>query len=144
MIEILPGIASTSSALNAERIRMDVVSQNIANAFTSRGPDGQPYQRQQVVFESVLSQQLRGTSALGNDPQTVRVARIESDRRAPRLVYNPNHPDANDQGMVPLPNVNVYLEMVDLISSSRAFEANLAVVKTARNLAMQTLNIGQR
>lgn len=142
MIDILPGINSTSAALDAERIRMDVVSQNIANVDTTRGVDGKPYQRQQVVFESILNaQQATDNPALGT--QAVQVARIEKDNRPPRMVYNPAHPDANAQGMVAMPDINIHEEMVDMIASSRAYEANLAVVKNARAMAMQALSIGK-
>jgi flagellar basal-body rod protein FlgC len=143
MINILSGIDSTSSALNAERIRMDVVSQNIANVNTTRGPNGQPYARHQVVFESVLNSQL-GASTSGALPTEVKVPRIEIDRRPPRQVYQPGHPHADANGMVSLPNVNMYEEMVDLMSASRAYEANLSVVKTARTMALHTMGIGKR
>lgn len=144
MINILNGIDSTSSALNAERIRMDVVSQNIANVNTTRGPNGKPYQRQQVVFESVLKDQLKPLGASGGEPQMVRVAQVETAHRPPRTVYQPGHPDADANGMVAMPNVNIYEEMVDLMAASRSYEANLNVVKTARSMALQTLSIGKR
>jgi flagellar basal-body rod protein FlgC len=143
MISVLSGIESTAAALSAERLRMDVVGQNIANSQVTRGLDGQPYQRQQVVFESLLSDAHTGRAVAG-DPPSVRVARVEVDQRAPRQVYNPGHPDANENGMVTLPNVNIHEEMVDLIAASRAFEANLSVLKTARSMALQTLGIGKR
>jgi len=144
MINILTGIDSTSSALNAERIRMDVVSQNIANVNTARGPQGKPYVRQQVVFEAVLDNQLKPAGASGSGPQTVRVARVESAHRSPKLVYQPGHADADANGMVALPDINIYEEMIDLMASSRSYEANLDVVKIARSMALQTLSIGKR
>jgi len=141
MINFFPGIQSTASALTAERVRMEVVSQNIANANTTRGLDGKPYQRQQAVFETELQ---NAGAGLAGGPQTLHVARIETDHRAPRLVYDPGHPDANADGMVAVPDINIHEEMADLIVSSRAFEANLAVVKNARQMALQSLNIGKR
>jgi len=145
MINILTGIDSTSSALNAERIRMDVVSQNIANVNTTRGLNGKPYARQQVVFEAVLKDQLKPPAGTpGNDPQMVRVAHVETARRPARMVYQPGHPDADGNGMVAMPNVNIYEEMVDLMAASRSYEANLSAVKTARSMALQTLSIGKR
>jgi len=141
MIDLLPGINSTTSALNAERIRMDVVGQNIANLNTTHGPDGRPYQRQQVVFETMLRQASDGSGA---QPQSVMTTRIEKDHRAARLVYEPGHPDANSEGMVAVPDINMAEEMVDLIAASRSFEANLAVMKNARSMAIQTLSIGKR
>lgn len=143
MINILTGINSTASALDAERVRMEVISQNIANANTTRDVDGQPYQRQQVVFQAVLDQQQR-LDGSGANRSSVQVARIEKEARPPRLVFNPGHPDADANGMVATPNINIHEEMADLIVSSRAFEANLAVVRNARSMALQTLSIGKR
>ena len=142
MLSLLSGVQSTSSALEAERIRMEVISQNIANANTTRGPDGKPYQRQEVVFETLLNRQLSGGMDAGT--KSVHIARISKDTTEPRLVYNPGHPDATKQGMVAMPNINVPEEMVDMIAASRSFEANLAVVKNARSMAMQTINLGKR
>jgi flagellar basal-body rod protein FlgC len=141
MIQILSGIQSTTAALDAERTRLDVIAENIANAHSTRSPDGKPYQRQVVVFESALQQ------ALGADKPspvpTLQVARIEKDSRPPILTYEPGHPDADANGMVAMPNINVNEEMADMIAASRAFEANLAVVKNSRAMALQTLAIGK-
>src|SRR5271165_3674947 len=105
MVQILSGIQSTTAALDAERTRLDVISENIANANTTRGPDGKPYQRQVVVFESALQQAL-GAEGQTQTP-TLQVARIDKDARPPILVYEPGHPDADANGMVALPNINV-------------------------------------
>lgn len=137
MIQILGGIESTSAALAGERVRMDVISQNIANANTLRGADGRPYQRQQVVFESVLNDRMKtGSSAAAG--AALRVARVETDPRPPRMIYDPV------RGPMEVPNINIHEEMVDLIAASRAFEANLSVLKTARSMAVQTLSLGKR
>ena len=143
MIQLLNGIQQTSSALQAEKLRMEVISQNIANAHVTSGPDGKAYQRQQVVFESLLQEQTGGALP-GSAPASVQVARIIKDTSAPKQVYNPHHPAANADGMVSMPNVDVYREMVDMMSATRAYEANLAVVKNARTMAMQALSIGKR
>jgi len=144
-INILPGIDSTSSALAAERIRMEVISQNIVNANTSRGLDGKPYQRQHVVFESVLGKEMdEGSGMGGTHASMVKMSRIEKENRPPRMIYNPGDPNAGDDGMVAMPDINIHEEMADLIASSRSFEANLAVVKNSRQLAIQTLSIGRR
>lgn len=144
MIDILPGIRSTASAMNAERIRMDVIAQNIAHANnTAREADGLPYQRQQVVFETLLEKKLRPGTA-GVLPESLIVSRVEKDARPPRLVFNPDHPDANAEGYLAMPDINIHREMVDLIAASRSFEANLAVMKHARSMAIQTLAIGKR
>ncbi|HEY9174539.1 MAG TPA: flagellar basal body rod protein FlgC [Verrucomicrobiae bacterium] len=140
MIDLLNGIQSTRAALTAERFRMDIIAQNIANAQTTRGPDGKPYQRQTVVFEDSLQQ------AVGANGQTplLRVARVEKDPRPGKSVLMPGHADADAKGMVTMPNVNIHEEMADLITASRVFEANLSVVRNARTMAMQTLAIGKR
>jgi flagellar basal-body rod protein FlgC len=142
MINLLPGIASSASALDAERIRMDVVAQNIANANVTRDVDGKPYQRQEVVFESVLNA-LQNSDSPEAGSKTVQIARVQKDSRPPRMIYNPGHPDANKQGMVAMPNINIHEEMVDMIASSRSYEANLAVIKNARAMAMQALSIAR-
>jgi len=139
MVQILSGIQSSTAALEAERTRLDVISENIANAHTTRGPDGKPYQRQVVVFESALQQALGG----GSETPTLRVARIERDPRPGEVIYDPGHPDANADGMVVMPNISLHEEMADMISASRTFEANLAVVKNSRAMALQTLSIGK-
>jgi flagellar basal-body rod protein FlgC len=141
MIQVIPGIQNTSAALDAEQTRLDVISQNIANVNTTHGLDGKPYQRQVVVFESALQQ------AMGQDgsPQMspVQVSKIEKDDRPAIQVYDPGNPDADGDGMVSTPNININEEMADLISASRAYEANLAVAKNAHTMAMETLSIGK-
>ena len=121
---------------------MDVISQNIANVNTTHGPDGKPYQRQHVVFETVLQQVRDGV--MSNVTEPVRVSHIAKDSRPAKLVYSPGHPDADSEGMVAMPDINLHEEMVDLIAASRTFEANLAVMKNAKALALQTLTIGRR
>lgn len=140
-MELISGIAATSGALNAQRTRLDFIAQNIANARTTRGPDGLPFQRQIVTFESALLQ----ARAPGGGPgiSTVRVAGVTTDPTPGQRVHDPAHPDADEQGMVTLPNVNIAYEMVDLITASRAYEANLAVAKNARQMALKTLEIGR-
>lgn len=140
MIQLIPSIQSTRSALDAERTRVDIVSQNLANANVTRAADGQPYKRKQVVFESLVN----NAGANPNSGSTIRVTRVESDNRPFREVFKPDHPDADARGYVRYPNVNVHEEMVDLIASSRAFEANIAVVKNARQMAQQAMAIGKR
>ena len=141
-MNLIPGIAASASALNAERIRMEVVTQNIANANTTRDANGKPYQRQNVVFETMLLG-AQDSSVGGAVPQGIQVARIEKDTTEATPVYDPTHPDADASGYVTYPNVKIQNEMVDLIASSRAFEANLAVVKNARQMAMESLSIAK-
>jgi len=138
-MNLIPGISITASALDAEKTRMDIVGQNIANAQTTHGPDGKPYQRKLVSFETVLQ-----AAGAPQDPLAggVKVAAVKNDPTPGPAVYNPQHPDADANGMVQMPNVNLAFEMVDLISSSRAYEANLAVVKNAKQMAHKALSIG--
>ena len=142
MIQPLSGIQNTVAALDAERTRLDVISENIANANTTHGLDGKPYQRKVVVFENAL-QQAMGAGGNGALTPQLRVARIEKDNRPPVQIYAPGNPEADERGMVSTPNINVHEEMADLINASRAFEANLAVVKNEKAMAMQTLSIGK-
>jgi flagellar basal-body rod protein FlgC len=141
-MNLISGIDVTAGALNAQKIRLDIVAQNIANAETTRTPEGGPYQRQVVSFETELVKNLPGES--GSQPlQTVKVGSISSDTTPGQQVYNPQHPDAGPDGMVTMPNVNLAFEMVDLITASRAYEANLSVVKNARMMAEKALEIGK-
>ncbi len=143
-MDLLTGISATSGALNAQKTRLDIIAQNIANAHTTRGPNGLPYQRQVVSFETELLRKMGDRIEPGSQSlSTVRVANITADTSPGQRVYDPDHPDADGQGMVTLPNVNVAHEMVDLITSSRTYEANLAVVKNARQMAARTLEIGR-
>jgi flagellar basal-body rod protein FlgC len=141
MIQLLSGIQNSAAALDAEHTRIDVISENIANANTTHGPDGKPYQRQVVVFESSLQSAMKSGGGVSAGP--VHVARIEKDNRPPLEFLDPTNPDANAQGLVSRPNINIHEEMADMISASRSYEANLAVIKNARAMAMQTLAIGK-
>jgi flagellar basal-body rod protein FlgC len=135
MMNLIPGVDATASALNAENIRMDVVAENIANAYTTHGADGQPYQRKVVSFEAMLD-------PAGTGQTTVQVSQVATDNTPGETIYDPSNPDANKEGMVKMPNVNLSTEMVDLMTSSRAYEANLAVIRNARQMAAKALTIG--
>jgi flagellar basal-body rod protein FlgC len=140
-MNLLSGIDITASALNAQKTRLDLVAQNIANAQTTRTPNGGPYQRQIVSFESELLKREGGGSSAGL--QSVKISSITTDKSPGQQVYNPQPPDAGPDGLVMMPNVNLSYEMVDLITASRAYEANLAVAKNARAMAMKALDIGK-
>jgi flagellar basal-body rod protein FlgC len=139
-MNLISGIDITAGALNAQKTRLDIVAQNIANTNTTRTPNGGPYQRQVVSFETQLMR--RGFGG-GPSLQSVKVGTITADRAPGQQVYDPQHPDATPEGLVRMPNVNLSYEMVDLITASRAYEANLSVVKNARQMAMKTLEIGK-
>lgn len=147
-MNIIPSLHITGDALTAERVRMDVVAQNIANAQTTRDASGSAYQRKIVSFESVMK---KASGEDGNDGATgsssgvksVRVSGITNDASPGEKIFNPSHPDADKEGMVTMPNVKVAQEMVDLISSSRAYEANLAVARNGKAMADAALRIGR-
>jgi flagellar basal-body rod protein FlgC len=131
---LFDGLRISASGMTAERLRMDVVAENLANANTSRGADGQPYRRKEVVLET------RGAS-FGEVLNGVQVSGIATDQGAARRVYDPGHPDADKDGYVSLPNVNPALEMVDLISASRGYEANVQAMNAAKQMFLKTLDL---
>jgi flagellar basal-body rod protein FlgC len=139
-MNLIAGIDITAGALNATKTRLDIVAQNIANAQTTRTPAGGAYQRQVVSFETEL---VRRATGGGAPLQSVKIGSISTDRTPGQEVYNPQHPDATPEGMVTMPNVNLSYEMVDLITASRAYEANLSIVKNARQMAMRAMDIGR-
>jgi flagellar basal-body rod protein FlgC len=136
-MNVLASTAITSTALDAEKMRVDITSQNIANAHTTKGIDGQPYQRRIVAFESVLNENM------GANMQGVRISDIKRDQTPGEIINNPEHPHADDEGNVQMPNVNIAFEMVDMVTATRSYEANLAVVRNARQMANQALSIGR-
>ncbi|GIV07625.1 MAG: flagellar basal-body rod protein FlgC [Fimbriimonadales bacterium] len=133
------GLISTlrvsSSGLSAERLRMDLIADNLANANTTRTPDGQPYRRKVAIFQPITP-----TPSM---PGGVRVAQIAADATPPRLVYEPGHPDADANGYVAYPNVDIVHEMVDMITASRAYEANIQAFNAAKNMFLRTIDIGR-
>ncbi len=136
-MNFLAGIHATTGALNAEQVRMDIVAQNLANAYTTKDTDGEAYKRRLVTFETVMG-------GPDKSERGVRVAAVKPDSVTPGdLVYNPAHPHANAQGMVQMPNVKIAVEMVDLMAASRAYEANLTAAKNARTMAARAISIGR-
>ena len=139
----------SATGLTAERLRMDVTAENLANAQTTRGADGQPYRRKEVVlgqaagdgaFGSQLAAAMGGSSS-GTAPGGVEVQSITEDSTPGKLVYDPGHPDANADGYVQMPNVDTVAEMVDLITASRAYEANVTAMQSAKQMFAKTLDI---
>ena len=123
----------SGAALTAERARLDVISENIANVQTTRGPDGRPYTRREVVFETITD----SVTPSGG----VRVAAVApSDEPLPKI-YNPGHPDADRQGYVEMPNVNLVEEMVDLITATRAYEANVSMMEVTKAMINASLRL---
>jgi flagellar basal-body rod protein FlgC len=145
-MSLFGGMEISASALTAQRLRMNVTAENLANAQTTRGADGQPYRRKEVVLQSVdgggFGAQL--SSAMGNGrgrPGGVEVAGIQEDQTNGKLVYDPSHPDANEQGYVTMPNVDTVTEMVDLIDAQRAYEANVTALQASKQMFAKTLEI---
>ncbi|MDD2851645.1 MAG: flagellar basal body rod protein FlgC [Desulfuromonadaceae bacterium] len=136
----------SSSALSAERTRMNLISSNLANASSTRTPEGGPYKRKDAVFSATP---LEGSfnrafnDATAQQVRQVEITRIVEDQSPPRLQYDPGHPDANEQGYVAMPNVNVVEEMADMITATRAYEANVTAVQAAKSMALKTLEIGK-
>ncbi|MFN7250845.1 MAG: flagellar basal body rod protein FlgC [Anaerobacillus sp.] len=148
---IFHGFNTTASALTAQRLRMDVVASNMANVDTTRGKyvngEWQPYQRKMVVmqpnenrFSSHLSKAMGRTEHAGNG---VKVSRIVADETPFKLVYQPDHPDANELGYVRLPNVDPLKEMIDMMSATRSYEANVTTLNATKNMLMKALEIGK-
>ena len=124
----------SASGMSAERLRMDVIAANLANANTTRGANGQPYQRQEVILQEK-------SASFGEVLGGVMVAGIVNDPTPPRRVYDPGHPDADKDGYVTMPNVNTVTEMTDLISASRSYEANVTAMQTAKQMFSKTLDL---
>ena len=139
----MPGIMSPSdvsaSALSAERLRLEVIANNIANAHSTRSPEGGPYRRREVVFAAAMN------DAIGKQDGTgfggVRVEGVQTDDSELPTVYQPGHPDADENGFVKMPNVSLANEMVDMITANRAYEANLRVLRSYRDMVQQTLSL---
>lgn len=126
-MRLFDSLEIAGSSLTAHRLWMDLISQNLANVNTTRTPEGGPYKRRVPVF----AERLQG---MNNDFKGIGVERIEADDLPPRMVYQPEHPDADAQGYVAYPNVNVVREMTDMMVATRAYEANLMVVESAKEI----------
>jgi flagellar basal-body rod protein FlgC len=137
--------AISASALRAQRLRMDVIAANLANAQSTRTPEGGPYRRRDVVLEALpQGESFDDMLGPGAAPSAaVKVTRVVEDRRPPQLVFDPGHPDANAQGYVAMPNVNVVTEMVDLMAATRAYEANVAALNATKRVLEAALDIGR-
>jgi len=136
----------SASALTAETLRMDIISKNIANANTTRTANGTPYRRQVVVFQedkklpfsSYLNSELTRFNKGG-----VKATAVIEDKSDFKMVYNPGHPDANEKGYVQMPNVDIMIEMVNMISATRAYDANITSINSTKSIIMKALDIGR-
>jgi flagellar basal-body rod protein FlgC len=145
-MDLLTSLKISSSGLSAQRKRMEAISSNIANAQTTRTPEGGPYRKKEVVFGSEpardsFAEILEGE--LDEKAQTVHATEVINSNKPPILKYEPNHPDANKEGYVAYPDINVMVEMADMIEAQRSYEANITAINTTKAMASKTLEIGR-
>ena len=145
-MDFFNSIQTSSSGLSAQRLRMNLISGNLANVNTTRTRDGGPYRRKEAIFaaqpmKSEFNKML--TDRLKNQSAGVRVDRIYEDPNPPVMKYDPSHPHANEKGYVAMPNINPMEEMVNMISATRGFEANITALKAAKEMALKALEIGR-
>lgn len=134
----------SASALNAQRIKMDTIASNIANVNTTRGPDGEKdvYRRKDAVFAAIFDETASEGTELGSISSGVKVLQISEDTQTPlKKAYNPSHPDADEEGYIHLPNVNVVTEMVSMITASRAYEANVTAINATKSMISSAMKI---
>ncbi|HUJ75616.1 MAG TPA: flagellar basal body rod protein FlgC [bacterium] len=146
-MSFLTAMAASSSGLAAQRFRMNIISSNLANAQTTRTPEGGPYRRRDVVFGALppnrsFEDELRGRVD-PEQPLQVAVLGVTVDQRPPVLKYDPSSPDANEQGYVAMPNINPMEEMVNLMLATRSYEANVAAFNATKSMAIKALEIGK-
>ena len=144
-MSIFSAMNISATGMTAQRVRMDVISQNLANVNTTRNDSGTTYRRQTVVMEAQTSREFASAlnQALGLTGTGVKVTHIVEDMNDLRMVYEPTHPDADENGYVHYPNVNSVTEMTNLIDASRAYEANAAAFNAAKTMAMKGLELGK-
>jgi flagellar basal-body rod protein FlgC len=145
-MDFLTSLKISSSGLAANRKRMGAISSNIANAQTTRTAEGGAYRKKEVVFGSEPARESFGDileGELDEKAQSVHATEVISSDKPPVLKYEPDHPDANDQGYVAYPDINIMEEMADMISASRAYEANISALNTTKSMAMKALEIGK-
>ena len=143
MLGVFSALEVSASGLSAERIRMNTIASNLANARTTSTPQGGPYRRLDPVFEAVSLDRLRGTPSMQRGVSLVRVSRMQEDKRPGTMVYDPSHPDANGQGYVTYPNVNAVEEMVNMITATTAYEAGVTSIGSIKQMAQSALGIGR-
>ncbi len=144
-MSLFRALEASASALTAERVRMEVSASNLANANTTRTPEGGPYRRRVVFFAPLVERLAAGWGGgVASDSPGVVVAGIVEDPSPPRRVYDPGHPDADREGFVTLPNVNPVTEMADLMASARAYELNTVVFNTIKQVILKALELGRR
>ncbi len=145
-MDFLNSLRVSASALEANKKRMATISSNLANSQTTRTVEGGPYQKKEVVFASEPSREKFSeilAGEVGESVQKVHATEVVAQKNPPLLKYEPNHPDANEQGYVAYPNINVMEEMANMIQATRAFEANVSALNNTKQMAMKALEIGR-
>ncbi|HOB19535.1 MAG TPA: flagellar basal body rod protein FlgC [Candidatus Atribacteria bacterium] len=144
-MKIFDTMRISASGLSAERLRMDTITSNIANATTTRTEDGGPYRRKIAVFQEELRTEIdRQTGAARKAVSGVKAVGIVEDQSPLQRVYDPGHPDADEEGYVLMPNVNILNEMVDMIAATRTYEANVTAINATKSMMLKALEIGKR
>lgn len=143
MLGVFSALEISASGLSAQRIRMNTISSNLANARTTRTEEGGPYRRLDPVFQAIPLGGIDQVAAPPRGASLVRVARLVEDQRPHQLMYEPGHPDANAAGYVQYPNVNVVEEMVNMITASRAYEAGVTSIESIKQMARSAIDIGR-
>lgn len=147
MSDFISGMRISSSGMTAQRARLNAISSNIANINTTQTPEGGPYRRKDVVFESMPDARNFGEILTSTNPksnmQRVQVTDVVSDLKAPLMKYDPDHPDANPEGYVAYPNINLMEEMTNMIQATRAYEANVSALQASKDMAMSALELGR-
>jgi len=145
-MDFFDAMNASSAALSAQRLRMNLISGNLANVNTTRTPQGGPYRRKEAVFAvRPLNQSFKSILADRQNKQlaTVKVAGVIEDPNPPVMKYDPRHPDADEKGYVAMPNINLMEEMVNMISATRGYEANVTALQAAKDMALKALEIGR-
>lgn len=143
-MSIFGALDISSSGLSAERLRMDTISSNIANVSTTRGENGQPYKRKVAVFEENVQKYMDNTTGkTTSEPLGVKAVGIKEDNSDFRREYDPSNPDADNDGYVTMPNVNILNEMADMITATRSYEANVNAMTAAKGMFQKALEIGK-
>jgi len=147
-MSFLSSLSVSVSGMTAQRQRVNTISENIANAKTTRTPEGGPYRRREIIFAAVsndrsFDEELRSQDRSLSNATEVKVVGIVQDNRAPVLKYDPGHPDANQEGYVEMPDINTMEEMTNMMMASRSYEANIAAFNASKNMAQSALEIGR-
>lgn len=147
MGDFLSGFRIAGSGMAAQRQRMNTISSNIANINTTKTPEGGPYRRKDVVFESMADVksfgEIVGVDSPESETHRVQVTDVIYDQKAPLMKFEPNHPDANEDGYVAYPNINLMEEMTNMIQASRSYEANVQAIQASKDMALSALEIGR-